>query len=203
MSERSWIARAGGRVAASAAVLVVAAMMAPGNASASLSPAVKAQANSAVFEAQGRAAGLSAAQINLLQAETTRYLRVLGGRQVALNKIDVDGKATAWIALPGEQHPRELSGDAGALDVNCDGSADHYHFCAYSGTYFTGSQIDMYACGTYSIPWSGNGSWDNDQSTGTQARMYGSAGTVIYTTPPAHSWDYSGDWTPVYKVRNC
>jgi hypothetical protein len=33
--------------------------------------------------------------------------------------------------------------------------------------------------------------------------MYNSNGTLIYTTPGAYSSDMSGDWTPVYSLRNC
>jgi Peptidase inhibitor family I36 len=82
-------------------------------------------------------------------------------------------------------------------------TCDYGYFCAYSGTNFTGSVIKMYECKSYTIPWSGNGSWINNQSTGTKAKMYGAGGNLIYTTPGAYSSDSSGDWTSVYNVRNC
>ncbi|GAA1331861.1 hypothetical protein [Saccharothrix algeriensis] len=155
------------------------------------------------FAAQGAAAGLTTAQVDTLQAEADGYLEELGGRQVALNRIELDG-ATIRIALPGEAQPRKLG--PGALDANCDGRhADHLHFCAYRGEGFTGTHIDMYACKVYDIPetWVGPGSWDNNQSKNTVARMMNDAGTVIYETPPAHSKDASGSWTPVDRMRNC
>lgn len=152
------------------------------------------------FAGQARSAGLAANQITTLQAKANEYLAELGGRQVALNRIELDG-ATIRIALPGEAQPRELS--PAPLDANCDGGADYAHFCAYRQTGFRGDQIDMYTCGTYRIPWSGRGSWDNNQTSRRQARMYNSAGTLIYTTPRAHSSDLDGDWTPVWSVRNC
>lgn len=155
------------------------------------------------FAGQGRAAGLTSAQINTLQREANLYLAQLGGKQVALNKIDLNGKGVVRIALPGEDQPRQLG--AGVLDVNCDGqAADYRHFCAYRLPNFRGTQIDMFDCAEYVIPdhWA-NGSWDNNQSTGIRARMYNSAGNLIYTTPPARSRDGSGDWIPVKTVRNC
>lgn len=155
------------------------------------------------FAAQGAEAGLTASQISGLQAEADTYLAELGGKQVALNRVELPG-ATINIALPGEAAPRALG--VGVLDVNCDGGiADYKHFCAYRGQNFTGTHIDMYACGVYDIPesWVGPGSWDNHQTTGTRAKMMNDAGKVIYTTPPAWSWDASGSWTPVDRMRNC
>src|SRR6185369_15918921 len=152
------------------------------------------------FAAQGEAAGLTAA----LQAEADRYLREFGGNQVALNQIELTG-ATIRIAAPGEQQPRRL-GTAAVRDANCDGGgADHHHFCAYRRSNFTGANIDMYACGVYDIPesWVGPGSWVNNQSTGTRARMLNDAGSVVHTTPPARSRDANGNWTPVDRVWNC
>ncbi|MGC7094486.1 hypothetical protein ACPZ19_07475 [Amycolatopsis lurida] len=155
------------------------------------------------FAAQGKDAGLTSAQISTLQAEADTYLAELGGKQVALNQVELPG-ATIRIALPGEAAPRKLA--VGALDVNCDGGyADYKHFCAYRGQNFTGTHIDMYACGVYDIPesWVGPGSWDNNQTSGTVAKMMNDAGTVIYKTPGAWSWDTSGSWTPVDRMRNC
>ncbi len=155
------------------------------------------------FAAQGTAAGLTAAQVGAVQAEADQYLREFGGKQVALNRVELTG-ATITIAVPGEKQPRQL-GTAALRDANCDGSADYHHFCAYRGEYFTGTQIDMYACGVWDIPekWVGPGSWDNNQTFGIRARMMNDAGTVIYTTPPAPYWDGSGSWTPVDRMRNC
>ncbi|MEU4806323.1 hypothetical protein [Actinosynnema sp. NPDC023587] len=155
------------------------------------------------FAAQGTAVGLTADQIGTLQAEADGYLRELGGKQVALNRIELDG-ATIRIALPGEAQPRQIG--PGALDANCDGGyADYRHFCAYRGKSFTGSHIDMYACRVHDIPesWVGPGSWDNNQTKGTVAKMMNDAGKVIHRTLPARSWDPDGSWTPVDRMRNC
>ncbi|AKH83972.1 hypothetical protein AA958_19285 [Streptomyces sp. CNQ-509] len=152
------------------------------------------------YAAQAEGAGLTTAQAAKLQNKMDRYVARTGGTQVAINKIDLNGKGVVLVPLPGQDRAREISADG---DVGALYTCNYYHFCAYSGTYYTGSVIDMYYCRSYSIPWAGNGSWDNNQSTGTRARMYGSSGNLIYTTPGAHSWDAVGNWTPVFTVRPC
>ncbi|MER7211365.1 hypothetical protein [Streptosporangium sp. NPDC000239] len=159
----------------------------------------------AAFAEQGRAAGLTEEQITTLQNSANLYLSTLGGRQVALNKVVVDGKADVFIALPEEDAPRDLSPEAGLVSASgcAGGKAAYGHFCAWREPGFRGTTIDMYSCGRYPISLVGNGSWDNNQTKGTRARMYNKSGKLIYTTPPAHSRDSSGDWTPVHSVRNC
>ncbi|MFG3173364.1 hypothetical protein [Streptomyces sp. NPDC048200] len=162
------------------------------------------QANAAGvdFTAKAKAAGLSSAQSASLQENVDRYLAALGGTQVAPNVIDLGGRSTVFVAVPGEVHPRDLSN--GTLADPCaGGGADPYYFCAYSGIDWTGTSIAMYTCKTYTIPYAGNGSWDNNQSAGTKARMYNPSGTLIYTTPGARSYDDVGSWSPVHTVRNC
>ncbi|GGT30897.1 peptidase inhibitor family I36 protein [Streptomyces purpureus] len=149
------------------------------------------------FQAQARNAGLSAGQAEGLQAQVDAYKERTGGVQTAPNKIAFPG-GELTVVVPGEKYARDLSDPVGTL-----AACQHLRFCAYSGTNFTGSQINMYTCRTYNIPWSGDGSWDNNQSSGTRAKMYNSSGSLIYTTPGARSYDKVGSWTPVYKVRNC
>lgn len=157
------------------------------------------------FAEQGKATGLSAAQIAELQTTVDGYLAKVGGTQLALNKIDLNGTATLYVALSGEDHPRSLAATFGAqaTDPNCTPGADFLHFCAYRLTNFRGDQIDMFACRRYTMPWVGDGSWDNNQSSGTRARFYGSSGNLLYTTPAPHSLNLSYDWTPVFSVVNC
>jgi hypothetical protein len=42
------------------------------------------------------------------------YLARTGGAQVAINKIDLDGKGTLLLALPGEDHAREIGAASGS-----------------------------------------------------------------------------------------
>ncbi|MFF2079289.1 hypothetical protein ACFVXG_31610 [Kitasatospora sp. NPDC058162] len=158
----------------------------------------------AAFTAQARAAGLTTDQAASLQEKADSYLSTTGGTQVAPNRIQLDG-ATLYLTVPGEDHPRDLAG-AGALayDPCAGGGADYKHMCAYRGTWYSGDEVDMYNCGRYYFStWSGPGSWDNNQSTGTVARMYGPSGARVFSTDPAHSQDPNGNWSPVHSVVNC
>lgn len=150
------------------------------------------------FAEQGRAAGLTEEQIATLQNSANLYVFTMGGRQVALNKVVIEGKADVLIALPDEDAPRELSPEDGLAAANCA----YKHFCAYSRTDSTGSVIDMYSCGKYTIPFTGPGSWDNNQTKGTVARMYDRNGKLIYTTSPARSQGKI-NWSKVHTVKNC
>ena len=166
---------------------------------------VAAPANASTdFVAQARHAGLSANQAAALQAKMDGYLAKTGGTQIAPNQIDLYG-ATLFVALPGEAHPRDFTGGAAIQSTRpeCSPRADYGWFCAYSGTYWTGDQIGMYACNQYNIPWSTIGSWDNKQTSGTKAVFYDDLHRVYYTTPGAPTWSGYFGWEPVAKVRNC
>jgi hypothetical protein len=169
-------------------------------------PAVAASGPAAQpFAAQARAAHLSAAQTDALRAEVNRVIAATGGTQVALNEIDLNGRGDVLVAIPGESHPRNFSSPASAQVDHCtEGPVYSGYFCAYSGTSFQGSEIQMYYCQSYGIPWSGNGSWINDQTPGTTARFYNNAGTRIYTTPPPYSYNTNySSWTNVHTIRPC
>lgn len=157
------------------------------------------------FHQQAKAAGLSDAQASALQAEVNRDLAVMGGTQVAPNRIDLNGRGTVFVAVPGEAHPRDLSSASGirpAYDPCAGGGADYHHMCAYSGTNYTGSEIDMYSCGVYGIPWYGAGSWDNNQTSGRDGAFYWGS-RFLSSTGPAESWDANGNWSVVSNVHNC
>lgn len=152
------------------------------------------------FAAQAKGAGLSNAQAEKLQEKVDFYLERMGGTQVAINKVDLNGAGAVVIPLPGQDRAHEVSasGKASALYTCAYG-----HFCAYSDTYYKGSVIDMYYCQHYNMPWSGPGSWDNNQTTGTRARMEDRYHVTTYTTPGARSWDPTGNWTNPWYVVPC
>jgi len=183
-----------GVVLAAGLAALFATAMAAGSASAAVSGA------HSTFAAQGQAAGLTAAQTNTLQAKADAYLAKLGGTQVALNQIDLNGNATVFIALPGEAHPRALPQ---ATFPACTGGADFEHFCAYSGSNFTGDEIDMFHCARYPMPFGSGGSWDNNQTAGTKAGFYRNDLSLIHFTAGAHSLNRNADWLPVFFVVNC
>lgn len=151
------------------------------------------------FGAQGRAAGLTANQISTLQATADHYLATLGGRQVALNQIDLNG-AVLSIALPGEAQPRALTSQSAAQSVH---GCAYLYFCAYSVSNFSGSRMDMKACTPHNMPWGSGGSWVNNQTPGTEAAFYRQDGSLIHHTPPAYSENPQADWLPVYTVVPC
>ncbi|MGV9357020.1 hypothetical protein [Streptomyces misionensis] len=78
--------------------------------------------------------------------------------------------------------------------------------CAWKGSYYTGDFWERGKCNVYpEIPdgWNSGGSWWNNQTPGTVARMYGKSDNLVYQTPPASSYDPTGDWGPVWYVKPC
>ncbi|MFK4208950.1 peptidase inhibitor family I36 protein [Streptomyces sp. NPDC030920] len=128
-----------------------------------------------------------------------------GGKQVSLDKTELNGQGDVLVAIPGEAHPRDFSSPSGVLSDPCREEAVYSgYFCAYSGQNFGGSEIKMHSCQSYGIPWDGNGSWINDQTPGTKARFYRNEGSLLYTTPApyASNWNCS-TWTNVHTIRPC
>lgn len=159
------------------------------------------------FRAQASAAGLTADQASALQAKADRYLATTGGKQIAPNKIDVNGTATILLTVPGEQKARSLSPATTAEWDPCFYGEQHAkdgYFCAYSDHWYMGDAIEMYNCARYSLPnWTGIGSWINQQSPGTRARFYGKTGNLLYTTPVPDSFVDEYNWGPVWSIVNC
>ncbi|MFE7403212.1 hypothetical protein [Streptomyces sp. NPDC057557] len=168
----------------------------------------QASAESAPFAAQIASGHLTKAQTAALKAEVDHYLKVTGGRQAALNKIDIPG-GEVLVAIPGEAHPRDFAGGNGmaaAVDhcLDPDQAINNGWFCAYPEDVFQGTAVQWYACGTYPMNFvTHNGSWSNNQTRGRQARMYGKSGNLLYTTPGAYSSDAHGNWWSVWKVKPC
>ncbi|MFE3269360.1 hypothetical protein [Streptomyces sp. NPDC059215] len=146
---------------------------------------------------QVRALGLNAAETKTLQSRVDSYLVSLGGTQISANRIRLGEGAVLTLALPtatgGDRKP------SGAASYTCN----YKHFCAYSGTYFTGDVIDMFTCAAYKIPWFGDGSWINHQTTGTQAGFRDNEFVVRWVDPGAYFQDEIADWTWVHYVTNC
>ncbi|MDG4857669.1 peptidase inhibitor family I36 protein [Streptomyces sp. T-3] len=156
------------------------------------------------FSAQASAAGLTGAEARTLQNSINAQIRESGGTQTAANEIALPDGSEMLFPLPGEKHARDLDTPVQTNGTRAPSSCGSYTFCAYSGTNFTGTVKRQKLCNEpMDITWSGNGSWSNNQSSGTRARMYGSSGQLIYTTPGAYSEDRSGSWTPVHKVDAC
>ncbi|WP_405464167.1 hypothetical protein OG783_09075 [Streptomyces jietaisiensis] len=61
----------------------------------------------------------------------------------------------------------------------------------------------MYQCAECSIPWSGNGSWINNRTTGTVARFRSDDHVTRWRDGGAYSNDPVADRTWVWYLRNC
>lgn len=171
-----------------------------GSANAS-APAATARATLA---ARAHAAGLTSGAISTTQQQVDSFIAVNGGSQVALNQVKFAG-GTATFGVPGATEQAAKDGVVVPFDTSCS----YYHFCGwkydnYSGSGSAGSKIDLVSCGSYTaISWGSGGSWKNNQSTGTVARMYDSNHNEIYHTPGAYSSDAHANWLPVYYVKPC
>lgn len=164
----------------------------------------------AAFVAEAREAGLSAKQAAGLQNKADAYLAKLGDQvtQISPNQINLKGGAVLNLTVPGEKQPRQL-GDVGALaegrnSTECIGGARYGWFCAYALAGFGGENIGMFRCGvTWGIPWVSVGSWDNNQTPGTQPLLTFTNGTT-WVMPAARSSQPSGvAWRPVASIRPC
>ena len=153
------------------------------------------------YASQAKQAGLTASQTSALQNEVDRYLAQMGGKQVAANVIDLGGKNLMFVAVPGEAHPRDMT--KGALVDHCWPGVDSGYFCAYGGLNFTGTSIPMYNCARYRIPWTADGSWINNQTTGTVANFLDDSGVSRWNDGGAYNEDDDAPWYWVHWVKNC
>lgn len=166
--------------------------------------ATTASATGQPFARQAVAAKLTPEQAKALRTKVDGYLKTFGGRQVSLNEIELDG-GHLRVVVPGESQPRDLSSGSGSgiLASPCGGGLYTGWFCAYSGSSFTGDQLNWYNCVSYGMPWGTTGSWKNNQYMGTRARFYNGAGGIYQTTPGAYSYSSSYSWLPIYRIRPC
>lgn len=166
------------------AVLALFAALLPGG-------AAQADQGGAKFGAQSQAAGLSTDQADALQAEVDAYLAKLGSgaEQVAPDRIKMAG-VEVILAVPGEKRAA----------ADCA----YYYFCAYEYEYFQGTVVRAKDCGAYyGIPWYTTGSWINNQTSGTRARVNYVNDTHWYV-PGAYSEQSTGmGWSRVWSVVPC
>ncbi|MFF6992613.1 hypothetical protein [Streptomyces sp. NPDC010273] len=150
-----------------------------------------------MFASQADALGLTTGQAKELQGRVDGYLSELGGRQVAVNKIDLGG-ATVLLSLPGEKTARDVSANSQPGLV-----CPEYTFCAWSQRFFTGDLYEMYQCRTWNIPWVNRGSWMNNQTTGTIAFFMDEQKISRWNDRGALDQDEDADWSWVWYVHNC
>lgn len=152
------------------------------------------------YTVQAERAGLTTEQTVALQKQVGVYLAQTHGRQTGPNTIAVPG-GQITVAVPGEKYARDLRTTLSPLASAS--SCSYENFCSYTAANYGGTERDYYYCGYYNVDYSGSGSWVNNQTGHKRVYMYGSAGTVIYTTPNAYYASSTGNWTPVYGLKTC
>ncbi|MFJ1580064.1 hypothetical protein [Streptomyces sp. NPDC088182] len=154
--------------------------------------AVTAQAP---FAAQTQRAGLTPAQASELQGRVDGYLaEEPGGRQVSANRIATRG-GDLVVTAPGQRYARDLAGPgaSGRAPAACA----YGHLCLYR----PGDSRDYYRCGTYSLPWVGDGTFNNNQTRGTTARFLNSDRSIRWTSRAPQTG--TATWTGVFYVVPC
>jgi hypothetical protein len=156
------------------------------------------------FSAQARSVGLSSAQARELQSAVTAEIARGGGHQVALNRIERPG-ATVLLPLPGEVYAHDLAAPAGrtaAGRLRAE-ACPYQYFCQYNNVYFRGMVEQRYSCAEYRNYLVYDGSWINNQTRGTSARMRDKGGVLRYSTPGAPSQDDVAPWNWVGSIQPC
>ncbi|MET7765598.1 hypothetical protein ABZS71_27595 [Streptomyces sp. NPDC005393] len=84
-------------------------------------------------------------------------------------------------------------------------SCPKYYFCGYKNANYSNLSFKFRDCYLQAIPTDliSGGSWYNNQSNGTKAKMYDYYKNLIYTTPGAPYGDAHGDWSKVWYVDAC
>ncbi|MGC0344233.1 hypothetical protein RKD20_009267 [Streptomyces sp. SLBN-8D4] len=154
----------------------------------------------APFAAQANAFGLSTVEAKTLQSRVDTYLAQEGGTQIAANKIRLTDGGVLVLTLP-SGHPAYGKDENGKALASY--TCDYEHFCAFSGTNFTGNVRDWYYCRENPMPFMGHGSWKNNQTTGTVANFESGDHVSRWHDTGAYTEDDDADWSWVHWVRNC
>ncbi|GGS31920.1 hypothetical protein AB0E75_27835 [Streptomyces griseoviridis] len=144
------------------------------------------------YAQQARAAGLTGAQAAELQQQVDSYLAAHpDARQVSANRLATEG-GTVTLPAPGDRQVRDLASPEAA--VACAGG----HLCVVDGR---GRHYDYYRCGRYGFDGIGDGTFNNNQTTGTVARFYNSDGSLRWSNRAKDTGTAS--WTPVHYIQPC
>lgn len=158
----------------------------------------------AAFRGQAGKAGLTSKQSTLIQAAVDYYVDATGGKQISYNTVDVKG---ARLVFPTPKADSKAIGPTAEVRGCPDGWFCMWHATAWGGGWPDGPDPDfrLYYCDKVRISgWVGNGSYINNQSTGTIARFYANNGTTqVGQSLPAYGSDGSYNWSPVYHVDPC
>lgn len=151
------------------------------------------------FAAEARAAGLTAAEAGDLQNRVNQRLAQTGGKQTTANKIEYGPGDYMLLSLPGEQYARELS-----QPVATQATCSYYNFCVYQQQTFGGDMLAQSSCSKWiDIPWTGYGSYINNQTANTRARFLDELQQLYQYSLPAPNSNSFYNWNPVYFVDPC
>jgi len=155
------------------------------------------------FTAQARSAGLSGTEAKGLQARVDGYLaKMPGARQVGANKIALVGGGELLLTLPGERNARDLTAPDAGLGVAA--GCPYTYVCAYEYENFVGTEMRMFTCNHLNpIPWTGTGSWINNQRSTLYAKFYDLQGNLGWTSPGGYSEDPHAPWGWVGWLSPC
>lgn len=144
------------------------------------------------YAEQAQDAGLTNQQAGQLQRQVDAVLaQDPQARQTSANTLAIPG-GTITIPAPGQSETRNLASPSTALACN------NGHLCITDGR---GVNYDYYRCGYYDFNGIGNGTFNNNQTSGTRARFYNSDGSERWSNVAKDSGTAS--WTPVYHIRPC
>lgn len=122
-----------------------------------------------------------------LQQQVDSYLaKDAGARQVSANKVAFKG---GTVTFPADGQTNSA--------VRAPACA-HGHLCIVDGR---GKRYDYYRCGTYEFLGIGNGTFNNNQTSGTVARFYNRNGSLRWTNRAKDTG--TANWTPVWKIKPC
>ncbi|WP_327411908.1 hypothetical protein [Streptomyces sp. NBC_01233] len=96
------------------------------------------------------------------------------------------------LAVAGRTETRDLASPDTALACN------HGHLCIVDGR---GYNYDYYRCGYYDFNGVGDGTFNNNQTSGTRARFYNQNGSERLSNVAKDTGTAS--WTPVFHIRPC
>ncbi|MGA4844397.1 hypothetical protein [Streptomyces sp. G45] len=118
---------------------------------------------------------------------------------LAATTLAASGVLAASASAPAQ--PTAQRGSAAAAPSDCP----YGYFCGYKDANFKRLAFRYKDCYMQEIPdgLNSGGSWYNNQTRGTKAKMYNKNKQLIYTTPGAPSSDSHGDWGPVWYVDAC
>ncbi|MGW1127989.1 hypothetical protein [Streptomyces sp. NPDC002526] len=144
------------------------------------------------YAAQTRAAGLTDEQAGELQRQVDVVrAQEPRARQTSANTLDIPG-GTVTLPAPGQSETRDLASPRTAL------ACGNGHLCITDGR---GVNYDYYRCGYYDFNGIGDGTFNNNQTSGTRARFYNSDGSERWSHVAKGTGTAS--WTPVFHIRPC